>query len=221
MGKVKFSKSTTVCTYWARSGAPVSKRMKARIVARRANTDVLLTGTIAEDGQRKAILPSGPTPCRSPAHADDLKRRPVVRMPVLRQRPVQTWCWVSYCRDRLSRRALLSRRRVQGVAERKVVPATEETEALHRTTDTVSHEKFDKGRCHRNRDGASTSRCFAQEVSAGLTPSIYGEIIPIVCSHVSTNRGHAVIGNVVRRSPNAWRPSAYRCNSAGTPASFS
>jgi hypothetical protein len=33
----------------------------------------------------------------------------------------------------------------------------------------------------------------------------YSAIIPIVASLVSTNWGHAVIGNIVRRSPNAER----------------
>jgi len=49
----------------------------------------------------------------------------------------------------------------------------------------------------------------------------YFEVIPIVPSHVSTNRGHSVIGNFVRRSPNAWPPCAYKCISTGTPAPFS
>ena len=35
----------------------------------------------------------------------------------------------------------------------------------------------------------------------------YSEIIPIVRSHVSTNRGHLVTGNFVRLSPNACPPA--------------
>jgi hypothetical protein len=34
----------------------------------------------------------------------------------------------------------------------------------------------------------------------------YFEVIPIVFSHVSTNWGHPVIGNFLRRSPNACPP---------------
>jgi hypothetical protein len=45
-------------------------------------------------------------------------------------------------------------------------------------------------------------------------------IIAMVPSQVSTNRGHPVIGNFVRRSPNAWPPCAYKCISTGTPAFF-
>jgi len=36
--------------------------------------------------------------------------------------------------------------------------------------------------------------------------STYSGIIPIVLIHFSTNSGHPVIGNFVRRSPNAWPP---------------
>ncbi len=49
----------------------------------------------------------------------------------------------------------------------------------------------------------------------------YFEIIPIVPSQVSTNWGHPVIGNFVRRSPKACLPSAYKCISTGTSAFFS
>ena len=49
----------------------------------------------------------------------------------------------------------------------------------------------------------------------------YFEVMPIVPSHVSTNRGHSVIGNFVRRSPNACPPCAYKCISTSTPAFFS
>ncbi len=57
--------------------------------------------------------------------------------------------------------------------------------------------------------------------SSYAAQSTYSEIIPIVPSHVSTNSGHPVIGNFVRRSPNACPPCAYRCISTGTPAFFS
>src|ERR1700733_9471285 len=46
-------------------------------------------------------------------------------------------------------------------------------------------------------------------------------IIPIVPSHRSTNSGHPVIGNSVRRSPKACPPCAYKCISTGPPAFFS
>src|SRR6266436_4678385 len=58
-------------------------------------------------------------------------------------------------------------------------------------------------------------------VSRMRSQSTYSEIIPIVPSHVSTNCGHPVIGNFVRRSPNACPPCAYKCISTGTPAFFS
>jgi hypothetical protein len=35
----------------------------------------------------------------------------------------------------------------------------------------------------------------------------YSEIIPIVFNHFSNSSGHSVIGNLVRRIPNAWPPS--------------
>lgn len=41
---------------------------------------------------------------------------------------------------------------------------------------------------------------------------------PIVCSHVSTRRGHRPIGSLGLRRPKAWPPCAYRCISVGTPA---
>ncbi len=45
----------------------------------------------------------------------------------------------------------------------------------------------------------------------------YSDVIPIVRSHASTDRGQSVTGNEVRRKPNACPPCAYRCISAGTP----
>ena len=48
-----------------------------------------------------------------------------------------------------------------------------------------------------------------------------GESMPSVLSHVSTRSGHAVMGNFVRRRPNACPPCAYKCISAGTPAFWS
>ncbi len=41
-----------------------------------------------------------------------------------------------------------------------------------------------------------------------------------VLSHVSTNRGHRVIGKLLGRNPNACPPCAYKCISTGTPAFF-
>jgi hypothetical protein len=54
----------------------------------------------------------------------------------------------------------------------------------------------------------------------GSNSRTYGEISPIVRSHVSTSSGHLVIGYCVRRSPKACLPSAYKCISTGTPAFF-
>ena len=49
----------------------------------------------------------------------------------------------------------------------------------------------------------------------------YFEVIPIVFSHVSTNRGHCDIGNLVGRNPNACPPFMYTWISAGAPAFWS
>ncbi len=49
----------------------------------------------------------------------------------------------------------------------------------------------------------------------------YSGTIPMVLSQISTSAGHPVIGRLVRRSPKAWLPCAYRCISAGTPAFWS
>jgi len=46
----------------------------------------------------------------------------------------------------------------------------------------------------------------------------YSGIIPSVPNHVSTNRGHCAIGNLLVRRPKACPPCAYRCISVGTPA---
>lgn len=46
----------------------------------------------------------------------------------------------------------------------------------------------------------------------------YGEVIPIVRSHLSTNSDHLAVGSFVRRNPNACLPSGYGCISTGTPA---
>jgi hypothetical protein len=51
-------------------------------------------------------------------------------------------------------------------------------------------------------------------------PFHYCGVIPIVFSHVSANRGHWLIGNLLGFKPNACPPCAYKCISTGTPAFF-
>jgi hypothetical protein len=49
-------------------------------------------------------------------------------------------------------------------------------------------------------------RRFANSLFAAIAAVLhrtYSELIPIVRSHLSTKSGHSVIGNPVRRSPNA------------------
>ena len=53
--------------------------------------------------------------------------------------------------------------------------------------------------------GELLGRDHATRLDAPRRTSIYGEIIPIVCSHVSTSRGHRVMGAFVSRSPKRVR----------------
>src|SRR5438105_4694310 len=62
---------------------------------------------------------------------------------------------------------------------------------------------------------------FLRKPSPSCALSTYFEVIPIVFSQVSNSCGQSVIGNFVRRKPNACPPSAYKCISTGTPAFFS
>ena len=62
--------------------------------------------------------------------------------------------------------------------------------------------------------------CFFQATAAArhLRPIFrrtYSEIIPIVPSHVPTNRGHSVMDSFVWRSPNPWPPCAYKMHLHG------
>jgi hypothetical protein len=60
---------------------------------------------------------------------------------------------------------------------------------------------FEEARCQHDRIAAheTTAGC----CSSASSRSAYFGVIPIVSSHLSTSLGHSVIGNSVRRSPNA------------------
>ena len=84
------------------------------------------------------------------------------------------------------------------------------------TRQAVEFVRAEVNMAHRSAEPASMSKD-----EAAVARQTKAAQIPIVPSHVSTNSGHRVTGNFVRRSPNAWPPCAYKCISTGTPAFFS
>ena len=63
--------------------------------------------------------------------------------------------------------------------------------------------------------------CLIEILREMTLQTCYSGVIPMLTSHLSTKRGHSVIGIFVRRSPNPWPPCAYKCISTRTPAFFS